>query len=229
MATFTNQATLTYNGLTVSSNTVSGQMISPLSLTKTAGEDVYAPGDTVSYVISLVNDGSVTYDGLTLTDDLGGYAIGAGTAYPLSYVQGSVRYFINGVLQSAPAVTPGGPMAISGLSVPAGGNAMLVYETQVTSAAPDTAAETKATLTLTGVTFAVQSCTTTFLQTTNGSYSAGSKRGNIRPDRRGAVHRQEPLPRHGCGERAAHLHLLDPELRQRGGRRCGGHCGFRPL
>lgn len=139
MATFTNQATLTYNGLTVSSNTVSGQMISPLSLTKTAGEDVYAPGDTVSYVISLVNDGSVTYDGLTLTDDLGGYAIGAGTAYPLSYVQGSVRYFINGVLQSAPAVTPGGPMAISGLSVPAGGNAMLVYETQVTSAAPLTA------------------------------------------------------------------------------------------
>lgn len=139
MATFTNQATLRYNGLTVSSNTVTGQMISPLNLTKTAGEDVYAPDDTVSYVISLVNDGSTTYDDLTLTDDLGGYEIGTGTAYPLTYVADSVRYFINGVLQSAPTVTPGGPLVISGLSVPAGGNAMLVYETEVTAAAPLTA------------------------------------------------------------------------------------------
>lgn len=139
MATFTNQATMRYNGLTVNSNTVTGQMISPLNLTKTAGEDVYAPGDTVSYVISLVNDGSTTYDDLTLTDDLGGYEIGTGTAYPLSYVADSVRYFINGVLQSAPTVTPGGPLVISGLSVPAGGNAMLVYETEVTAAAPLTA------------------------------------------------------------------------------------------
>ena len=139
MASFTNQATLRYNGLTVSSNTVTGQMISPLNLTKTAGADVYAPGDTVSYVISLVNDGSTTYDDLTLTDDLGGYEIGTGTAYPLSYVADSVRYFINGVLQSAPSVTPGGPLVITGLSVPAGGNAMLVYETEVTAAAPLTA------------------------------------------------------------------------------------------
>lgn len=139
MASFTNQATLRYNGLTVSSNTVTGQMISPLNLTKTAGADVYAPGDTVSYVISLVNDGSTTYEGLTLTDDLGGYEIGTGSAYPLSYVANSVRYFINGVLQSAPGVTPGGPLVISGLSVPAGGNAMLVYETEVTAAAPLTA------------------------------------------------------------------------------------------
>ena len=136
MASFTNQATLRYNGVSVSSNTVTGQMISPLSLTKTAGEDQYAPGDTLSYVISVVNDGSVTYEGLSLTDDLGGYEAGTGTAWPLAYVPDSVRYFINGVPQPAPAVTPGGPLVISGLSVPAGGNAMLVYETEVTAAAP---------------------------------------------------------------------------------------------
>lgn len=139
MASFTNQATLSYNGLTVSSNTVTGQMISPLSLTKTAGEELYAPGDTLSYVISLVNDGTASYDGLSLSDDLGGYPVGAGVAYPLAYVEGSVRYFINGVPQPAPAVTPGGPLTVTGLSVPAGGNAMLVYETEVTAAAPLTA------------------------------------------------------------------------------------------
>ncbi|MBR7010715.1 MAG: DUF11 domain-containing protein [Oscillospiraceae bacterium] len=136
MASFSNQATLTYNGQTVSSNLVTGQVISPLTLTKTAGEDAYAPGDTLSYVISLVNDGSVTYEGLTLTDDLGGYEVGSGTAYPLAYVPDSVRYFINGVPQPAPAVTPGPPLTVTGLSVPAGGNAMLVYETEVTAAAP---------------------------------------------------------------------------------------------
>lgn len=142
MASFTNQATLSYNGLSVASNTVTGQMISPLSVTKTAVEDVYAPGDTISYVVSLVNDGSATYEGLTLTDDLGGYDVGTGTAYPLAYVEGSVRYFINGVLQPAPAVTPGPPLAITGISVPAGGDAMLVYETEVTAAAPLTAGST---------------------------------------------------------------------------------------
>lgn len=136
MASFSNQATLRYNGLTVSSNVVTGQMLSPLSLTKTAVEDSYAPGDTVSYAISLVNDGSVTYDGLTLADDLGGYEVGSGTAYPLAYVADSIRYFINGVPQPAPAVTPGPPLSVTGLSVPAGGNAMLVYETEVTAAAP---------------------------------------------------------------------------------------------
>ena len=129
MASFSNQATLTYNGQTVSSNLVTGQVISPLTLTKTAGEDAYAPGDTLSYVISLVNDGSVTYEGLTLTDDLGGYEVGSGTAYPLAYVPDSVRYFINGVPQPAPAVTPGPPLTVTGLSVPAGGNAILVYDT----------------------------------------------------------------------------------------------------
>lgn len=142
MASFSNQATLTYNGVTVSSNVVTGQMISPLTVTKTAVEDVYDPGDSVSYAISLVNDGSATYEDLTLTDDLGAYAVGTGTAYPLAYVADSLRYFINGVLQPAPGVTPGAPLEITGISVPAGGNAMLVYETELTAAAPLTAGST---------------------------------------------------------------------------------------
>lgn len=139
MATFTNQATLTYNGRTVASNLVTGQVISPLTLTKTAGEDAYRPGDTVSYVVSVVNDGSVNYEGLTLTDDLGAYGAAGQTAYPLAYVEDSLRYFINGVPQPAPQVTPGDTLTVTGISVPAGGNAMLVYETEITGAAPLTA------------------------------------------------------------------------------------------
>lgn len=152
MASFTNQATLTYNGLTVASNIVTGQLVSPLTLTKTAVEDVYAPGDTISYVVSVVNDGSVTYENLSLSDDLGGYEIGAGQmAYPLAYVADSLRFFINGVLQTAPTVTAGPPLSVTGISVPAGGNAMLVYETEVTAAAPLTAgSQIENTVTLSG-------------------------------------------------------------------------------
>ncbi len=140
MASFTNQATLRYNGQTVSSNVVTGQMISPLSMTKTPAEDRYAPGDTICYLISLVNEGSLSYENLSLTDDLGAYEIGGGQqARPLAYVADSLRYFINGVLQPAPAVTAGPPLAVTGISVPAGGCAMLVYETQITAAAPLTA------------------------------------------------------------------------------------------
>lgn len=136
MATFSNQATLTYNGLSVSSNVVTGQMISALSLTKTPTDDSYATGDVITYLISIVNDGSASYEGLTLTDDLGGYPAGSQTAYPLEYVAGSLRYFINGLPQTAPTVTPGPPLVISDVSVPAGGNALLAYEAVVTSAAP---------------------------------------------------------------------------------------------
>lgn len=152
MATFTNQATLTYNGQTVNSNTVTGQMISPLTMTKTALDDVYATGDTITYVVSLVNDGSTTYDDLTLTDNLGSSEVGGEEmSYPLSYVPNSIRYFINGVLQSAPTVSPEEPLTVTGISVPAGGNTMLIYETEVTAAAPLTAGSVITnTVTLTG-------------------------------------------------------------------------------
>jgi len=139
MASFTNQATMTYNGRAVASNVVTGQVICPLSITKTAVEDSYRPGDTVSYVIALVNDGSANYDGLTLTDDLGGYEAAGRTVYPLAYTADSVRYFINGTPQPAPQAAPGGHLVITGISVPAGGDAVLVYETLVTGAAPLTA------------------------------------------------------------------------------------------
>ncbi|MBQ3102825.1 MAG: hypothetical protein IJC58_00910, partial [Oscillospiraceae bacterium] len=52
------------------------------------------------------------------------------------YTEGSLRYYVNGVLQISPAVTAGPPMTVSGISVPAGGNIMLVYEATVTNFAP---------------------------------------------------------------------------------------------
>ena len=135
MASFTNQAHLSYNGRSVASNVVTGQMLSPLTLTKTAVVDTYAPTDTVTYVITIVNSGATAYTDLTLTDDLGAYAAGGQTVYPLSYTPDSAVWFINGTRQADPTAS-GAPLAISGLSVPAGGNAVILYEAATTDAAP---------------------------------------------------------------------------------------------
>lgn len=150
MASFTNQAHLSYNGRSVASNVVTGQMISPLKLTKTAVVDAYAPTDTVTYVITVVNSGAAAFTNLTLTDDLGGYAVGDQTVYPLSYTPDSAAWFINGTRQEDPTAA-GSPLVISGLSVPAGGNAVILYEAATTAAAPlAEGSEITNTVTLTG-------------------------------------------------------------------------------
>lgn len=136
MATFFNQATLSYNGNVVNSNITSGEILEVLSMTKTAVSANYRAGGNVTYVISVVNSGTTPYSGLTLTDNLGAYPFGTETLTPLTYVDGSVRYFINGTPQPAPAVTAGPPLTVSGITVPAGGNVTLVYEADVNGFAP---------------------------------------------------------------------------------------------
>ena len=137
MASFTNQATLTYNGLVTNSNVASGELLEVLSAAKTAVIDNYAAGGTVTYILSLVNAGTTAFNGLTVTDSLGEYTAENLTLYPLRYVDGSLRYYINGTLQTtAPTVTAGPPLTITGINVPANGNVMLIYETAVTQFAP---------------------------------------------------------------------------------------------
>ena len=151
MQTFTNQASLSYNDTIVNSNITVGQIMATLSMTKTALRDEYAAGDSVTYVISIVNSGTTSFTGLTLTDDLGGYMAQNETRYPLDYQPDSLRYYINGVLQTTPAVTGNTPLVITGISVPAGGNAILIYEAQVNGYAPlGEAASILNTVTLSG-------------------------------------------------------------------------------
>lgn len=136
MATFTNQATLTYNGQTTTSNVTVGELVQTLTATKTAVVPAYEPDGRVTYVISLVNSGTAPFTGLTVEDDLGGYTFNGATVYPLAYTAGSVRYYQNGALQTAPAVTAGPPLVFNGIAVPAGGNAVIVYEAAPTAFAP---------------------------------------------------------------------------------------------
>ena len=151
MAIFSNQATLTYNGSSTNSNIAYGEILEVLSVTKTAIEGVYAPGATVTYVVTLRNTGTTPLTGLTITDDLGGYLFNGATVYPLTYVDGSAAVFADGVPQAAPAVTAGPPLVISGISVPAGGDVVLVYQATANAFADPTAGGTIVnTITVTG-------------------------------------------------------------------------------
>ena len=98
MATFYNQATLSYNGNTTTSNITTGELLEVLSATKTALRDTYTTNENVTYIISIINSGNTAFTGLTVTDDLGGITVGADTRYPLTYVDRSVRYYVNGIL-----------------------------------------------------------------------------------------------------------------------------------
>ena len=131
MAVFTNFATLSYKGGTRNSNTVTGEIMETVSVQKTAVSTGYGAGDTLSYAVSLVNAGPADVSGLTVTDDLDGVML-----YPLAYVVGTARLIADGALQPAPAVTAGPPLVFTGIAIPAGGSAVLVYEADVTGYAP---------------------------------------------------------------------------------------------
>lgn len=128
MAIFSNQATLTYNGTTTNSNIAYGEILDILEVSKTSIEGTYTPNSLVTYVITLRNTGNTALNGLTVSDNLGGYDLGGATVYPLTYEDGSVALFIDGVLQATPTVTAGAPISFGGINLPGGSDAVLIYQ-----------------------------------------------------------------------------------------------------
>lgn len=136
MPTVYNQATLNYNNAVTYSNIVQAELVSVLSATKNAVQSTYGCNNIITYTVSLINAGDRAYTGLTLSDDLGGYAFNAETLYPTAYVPDSVNYYVNGVLQPDPAVTAGPPLTIGNISVPANGNVLILYSVRTNGYAP---------------------------------------------------------------------------------------------
>ena len=136
MARFTNQAQLRYGNNVANSNIAVGEILEVLSATKTAVKNTYNQNDTITYVVSIVNSGNTAINGLTLSDNLGAYTFNTNTLVPLTYVNNTAKYYTNGTLQAAPAVTQGPPLSITGINVPAGGNATVIYEAALNEYAP---------------------------------------------------------------------------------------------
>ena len=131
MAIFQNQATLSYAGNVTTSNVVTGELQQSVSVAKYAVSDTYSQGEVLTYVISLVNTGSTPLTDLTVTDNLGAYTLNGNTPVPLEYVEGSLAYYVGGARQATPVVTSVNPLVVTGISVPAGGDAFLVYQARV--------------------------------------------------------------------------------------------------
>ena len=137
MATLYNRATLSFGGSVVNSNTTETELLSGLGITKAAVTDSYGAGDSIVYTVTLTNASSTAYNALTVTDDLGAYTLTeGGTAVPLSFVAGSLSYYLNGVLQPTPTVSSVGNLEISGINLPAGGTATFIYVTEANEFAP---------------------------------------------------------------------------------------------
>ncbi len=151
MATFTNQATLSYRNATVASNIVTGEILEVLSVSKTAVDASYRPGDTITYVVSVTNTGETAVSGLTLTDDLGAYTPAGGTeVVPLDFVPGTLQLYADGVLQPTPVIAAQDPLTVTGLTVQDNGSLLLLYQAQVNEYAPlglDGAVENTVTVT----------------------------------------------------------------------------------
>lgn len=148
MATFYNQAILSYNGNTTTSNITTGELVEVLSATKTAVQREYQQDDTLTYVVNILNSGTTPMTGVSISDDLGAYSFNTFTLVPMDYVNGTVQYYAGGVLQPTPTVTAGPPLTISGITVPANGNVTVIYQAKTNSFAP-LAAESSITNTAT--------------------------------------------------------------------------------
>ncbi|MDE5862180.1 MAG: hypothetical protein K2K16_02525 [Ruminococcus sp.] len=138
MATFYNQATLSYNGNVRSSNITTGNIIEVLSADKHAVQDNYSADNDVVYVISIVNNGNMAYNGIRITDNLGSYTPSdtAPAVVPLTYVPDSVNLYVDGVKQADPTVSDTNPLTIENISVPAGSNAVVIYSARPNQFAP---------------------------------------------------------------------------------------------
>lgn len=132
MAVFTNRATLSYRGVTASSNTVAGEIVGVLNAEKSALASSYSAGSGITYVISLLNSSDAAITGLTVTDDLGA----AGGTEPLDYVPGSAVWFLDGVRQPGVSVSTTDGLEFTGITVPANGSSLLIYDTTVNAYAP---------------------------------------------------------------------------------------------
>lgn len=138
MATFYNQATLSYNGNVRSSNVTTGQIIEVLSAAKNAVQESYTPDNDIVFAVSIINKGNTAFNNITVSDNLGSYTVsGSDTeVVPLTYTADSVKLYVNGVLQTAPTVSATNPLTIENINIPANSDAILLYAAKPNQFAP---------------------------------------------------------------------------------------------
>ena len=136
MATIINQANLTYTyGTTtasVLSNPAATERTEALAIEKRALETAYRAGDELTYLIAVQNGGAAPVTNLAVQDNLGA----AGGVVPLTYT-GPASLYIDGVFSEtlSPEIDETGA-TFTIPELPAGSNALIVYQAAVNGYAP---------------------------------------------------------------------------------------------
>jgi len=132
MATIiTNQARLNYRygttRATAVSNIATTVLNSQLSVSKSSLSGCYRIGQNLTYVLSVSNNSSMATEGITVTDNMGTYTFNGTNLTPLSFV-GPAQLYINGAFVSeiTPVINENN-IVFSINSIPANGNAQIVY------------------------------------------------------------------------------------------------------
>ena len=197
MAIFSNQASLSYSGGVTNSNVVTGELLEVLEISKTSVGETYEAGGIVTYAIQLINTGSTNLTGLTVTDNLGAYLYEDQLLVPLVYIEDTLRYFVNGILQNTPVVTATGGLTVTGLTVPPQGKRFCAPRGRFRNRQ-----------------YRNRDGTERVPAPVRHRYRGGCR---IAASDHSKIH----VPFRGCTGRYVNLHLCDPKPRQYpGGRRC---------
>ena len=133
----TNQATINYNNgraaAIARSNVATALLQGSLDIEKTSLATAYRVGNDLTYMISLRNTSGSALNDVSVTDDLGTYIPEGGTAAtPLTYI-GPAQLYVGGVFVSTiePTATAADSVSFNVPSIPAGGNAQILYAVNV--------------------------------------------------------------------------------------------------
>ena len=127
---------------TAVSNVATATLLDPLAAEKRALSETYRAGDTVTYVLSVQNNGAATLSGVTFADNLGAYTVGGAVVTPLTYL-GSAALYVNGLFVREITGTVGeGGLSFTVDSLAPDSNANIVYNALVNEFAPLTEGST---------------------------------------------------------------------------------------
>ncbi len=142
MATvITNQANVSYQyGLetaTASSNVASTVLQSPIGVVKSSLAANYSFGEEITYQIGVTNSGSTALTNVTVTDNLGAYALTGGTTVrPLTYVGPATLFISNGSITPITPTAQGNDLVFTIPAIPAEESALISYVASINEFAP---------------------------------------------------------------------------------------------
>lgn len=139
--TITNQARLQFTygqtTATASSNIASTVLQESLVAAKSVLENGYRADSDLTYIVNFTNSGATAMTNVTITDNLGTYAVSPTLSVTPLFYNDPAQLYINGVFSTTLSPVP----AVNGItftipSIPANSNAMLIYKVIVNQYAP---------------------------------------------------------------------------------------------